>query len=225
MDVADEDSVREAFARIDAWCPDGLDAVVTFAGVGVIGPLMDLPVQAVERVLDVNVLGTHRTVRGAWPLLRRAGGRVVLIGSETGSQHAFPLNGPYAMSKHAIEAYADALRRELMFVGIQVVLLQPGPFRTTMTTGMSAAFEAVPADSPVKGLANSAVPRVTQEEARMSDPALLAEVAYRAATARRPRHRYSVLPHRERALLSRLPVPVVDALIRWEFRRRRSREA
>src|SRR5699024_11538306 len=60
--------------------------------------------------------------------------------SETGPQHGMPMNGPYAMSKHAVEAYADSLRRELMFLGIDVVLVQPGPFRTGMTASIRRRF-------------------------------------------------------------------------------------
>lgn len=185
-----------------------------------IGPLMDLPVARIERVLDVNVLGTHRTVRAAWPLLHRARGRVVLIGSATGWQHALPMNGGYAMSKHAIEAYADALRRELMFAGVGVVLVQPGPFRTDSTAAIVAAFDAVPTESPFRALAQAAKTRVAREDATANDPALLAQAVYAAATARRPRARYSVLPHRGRAGLDRLPVPVVDGLLKAALRQR-----
>ena len=67
------------------------------------------------------------------------------------------LNGPYAMSKHAIEAYSDALRRELMFVGVPVIVVQPGPFRTDMVGGIDAAFAAsVRPDSPFARLAGRA---------------------------------------------------------------------
>ncbi len=213
MDVADATSVEKALDRVEVWAPDGLDAVATFAGIGCIGPLMDIPVSKVEQVLDVNVLGTHRTVRASWRLVERAGGRVVLIGSEVGWQHALPLNGPYAMSKHAIEAYADALRRELMFVGVDVVLLQPGPFRSSMTSRIAPVMEAVPRDSPFKPLAMDATTRLATVASHASDPAVLAEATYRAATVPRPRTRYSVRPHRGRALLNRLPVPLVDRLL------------
>lgn len=218
MDVTDSASIEAGLRRVGDWAPGGLDALVTFAGVTGIGPLMDLPANSIQRVLDINVLGTHRTVRASWPHLRRAGGRIILIGSETGSQHALPLNGPYAMSKHAVEAYADALRRELMFLGTTVVLMQPGPFRTTMTSGVEATFDAVAQDSPFKYLATAAMGRIAGEEAGASDPSVLADAVFEAATATRPRTRYPVKQHRGRALLDRLPVPVVDRLLRLALR-------
>lgn len=218
MDVRDDASVDDAVRQVGEWAPDGVDVVATFAGIGGIGPLMDSSTDDLFRVLDVNVLGTHRTVRASWRMLRRPGGRVVLIGSETGWQHAMPLNGPYAMSKHAIEAYADALRRELMFVGLDVVLMQPGPFRSAMTVWITNTFEAVSEESPFKPLARAAAERVADEDARASDPALLAEAVFAAATTPRPRDRYRVRNNRERSILSRLPVKAVDELLRRSLR-------
>ncbi|GAB5015436.1 hypothetical protein MAHJHV65_20050 [Mycobacterium avium subsp. hominissuis] len=52
---------------------------------------------------------------------------------------------PYALTKHAIEAYGDALRRELSHVGIPVTIIQPGPFRTTMTGSIGDQIELSPA--------------------------------------------------------------------------------
>lgn len=218
MDVTDDASVEAAVAEIDAWCPRGLDAVITYAGVGGIGPLMDTTPEAMATVLDVNVLGTHRTVRASWPLLQRARtGRVILIGSETGAQHAMPLNGPYAMSKHAIEAYADSLRRELMFVGGTVVLIQPGPFRTAMSSVVSSTFEAVAHDSAFKPLAVAATAHLGDEMEGAADPAVLAEAVFEAATTSRPRTRYAVGTDPGRARLNRLPVPVADRLIKFSL--------
>ncbi|MDO5629466.1 MAG: SDR family NAD(P)-dependent oxidoreductase [Mobilicoccus sp.] len=214
MDVTDDASVEAAIALVDDWSPRGLDAVVTYAGIGGIGPLMDTPPAAMAKVLDVNVLGTHRTVRASWPLIHRAGGRIILIGSETGWMHAMPLNGTYAMSKHAIEAYADALRREVMFVGGTVVLLQPGPFRSAMTSEVSAMFGAVAEDSMFKPLAVAATAHLGTAMDKASDPAILAAAVVDAATTARPRTRYSVRPDRSRARLNRLPVPVVDRILK-----------
>lgn len=118
------------------------------------------------------------------------------------------------MSKHALEAYADALRRELMFVGVDVVLMRPGPFRSAMTQRIVPVLDAVPEDSPFKPLAVAGAPRVEQEHARASDPAILADAVFRAATTRRPRARYAVRLHRGRELMDRLPVVVVDRLLK-----------
>ncbi len=223
MDISDGTSVSEAMHIVEEWSPGGLDALVTFAAIGGIGPLMETPSERLSKVMDINVVGTHRTVLAGWRLVQRAGGRVILIGSEAGSQHSMPLNGPYAMSKHAMEAYADALRRELMFVGVPVVLMQPGPFRTEMISRVPGVFESVPAESPFKPLADYAVRRLSGLDSKASDPSLLADAVFDAATASRPRIRYPVGINRSRALLDLLPVAAVDGVLKLALTHSESR--
>ncbi|WP_010541136.1 SDR family NAD(P)-dependent oxidoreductase [Dietzia alimentaria] len=188
-----------------------LDTVITFAGILGIGPLGETDPERVQKVLDVNVMGTVRTVHALFDLLRESGGRVVLISSETGPQHGMPMNGAYAMSKHAIEAYGDALRRELMFLGMDVVVVQPGPFRTGMTASIRRRFQ----ESTVRGSVFAAMAEVMGEMAAgeddaASDPAVLAQAVWTAGTTARPRHRYAVRWNLGRRLLDHLPVPLVD---------------
>ena len=197
------DRVRSDFGR--------LDAVISFAGILGIGPLGETDPERVQKVLDVNVMGTVRTVHALFDLLRESGGRVVLISSETGPQHGMPMNGAYAMSKHAIEAYGDALRRELMFLGMDVVMVQPGPFRTGMTASIRRRFQ----ESTVRGSAFAAMAEVMGEMAAgeddaASDPSVLAQAVWTAGTTARPRHRYAVRWNLGRRLLDHLPVPLVD---------------
>lgn len=215
LDVADSASVDKAIERLDAACPRGLDCVVNFAGILRVGALVEIAEADLARVLDVNLMGTYRVNKAVFPLLRRGGGRIVNVSSETGWQRALPLNGPYAISKHAVEAYSDALRRELMFVDVPVVVIQPGPFRTGMTGGIERAFGAATIEgSPFERLTRRVGRAAAREQDGGHDPDVLAEVVWTAATTPRPRTHYSVRPDRVRSVLHRLPVRVVDALLR-----------
>lgn len=188
-----------------------LDAIITFAGILGIGPLGEIDPDRVQNVLDVNVMGTVRTVQALFGLLHESGGRVVLISSETGPQHGMPMNGAYAMSKHAIEAYGDALRRELMFLGLDVVLVQPGPFRTGMTASIRRRFqESTVPGSPFAAMAAVMGEMAAGEDTKATDPSVLAETVWKAGTTDRPRHRYAVRWDLGRRLLDHLPVPLVD---------------
>jgi NAD(P)-dependent dehydrogenase (short-subunit alcohol dehydrogenase family) len=212
MDVTCQESVDAAFEHVD---PAQLAAVVNFAGVLGVGPLMEVPAEKLQRILDINVLGTHRVNRAAFRLLRAGGGRIINISSETGWQRALPMNGPYAMSKHAVEAYSDALRRELMLVGVPVVVIQPGPFRTSMTADLGPVLRATVADdSPFAKLARRTARGAARESAKAHDPAELAEVVWTAGTVARPRARYAVGTDPMRRLLHHLPVPLTDRLLR-----------
>jgi len=193
----------------------GVDAVVNFAGVLAVGSLVEIAESDMIRVLDVNVLGTWRVNRALFPLVRERRGRIVNISSETGWQTGMPFNGPYAMSKHAIECYSDALRRELALLGVPVVKIQPGPFRTSMTGGIERRFTAAAEASAYFGpVLRRMLPMLAREQARASDPAELAKVVVEACEARRPRRVYSVRPDPTRRVLSWLPDGVVDRILR-----------
>ena len=214
IDVTDTDSVNAAVAVAQEHAPDGLDAVVTFAGWMFVGSLVEADDEDMRRIFDINVLGTYRVIKGAFPLIHRAGGRVVTISSETGWQKALMLNGPYAMTKHAVEAYTDALRRELMVLGIPVSTVQPGPFRTNMVAGIRASFDRAAGKSTYfKGLTTRVGDMAVQEQDSAHDPSVLAEAVWRAATADRPRRRYSVRPDLQRRIMNRVPDAVLDPLL------------
>ncbi|MGB5376309.1 MAG: SDR family NAD(P)-dependent oxidoreductase, partial [Polyangiales bacterium] len=189
-------------------------------GVMGIGSLTDIPEERLARILDINVMGTYRVNKTFLPLVEAAKGRIINLSSETGWQSAAPFNGPYAMSKHAIEAYSTALRRELALLGIKVVTIQPGAFRTSMVAGIEDAFTAAEAETPkfaqalrkLKGLAGKEI-----ESAR--DPDILAQVIETALTTKRPKPVYSVKPDKLRSAIEKLPLRTADRLYLAVLRR------
>lgn len=107
----------------------GLYAVVNNAGVGLMAPLIELEEEDLEFILDVNVYGPYRITKAFAPLLIESKGRVVNIGSIAGVQTR-TFYGPYSMSKHALEAYTDALAVELAKFEVSVSIIDPGGFRS-----------------------------------------------------------------------------------------------
>jgi NAD(P)-dependent dehydrogenase (short-subunit alcohol dehydrogenase family) len=214
LDVTDSASVEEA-ARTVASSVDGLDAVINFAGVLAVGSVLEIGEEELRRVLDVNVLGTYRVNRAFFPLVHARQGRIVNISSETGHQQGAPFNGAYAMSKHAVEAYSDALRRELAFLGVPVVKMRPGPFRTGMVEGIERAFTRAAEESTHFGATIERVMHLAiRENDKAHDPEVLARAVHRALTVRRPRAAYPVKEDRARSLLDRLPTRWSDAILR-----------
>lgn len=219
MDVTDGASIQSAYDAVTSQT-DRLDGIVNFAGVMGIGSLTDIPEERLARILDVNVMGTYRVNKKFFPLVAAAEGRIINISSETGWQSAAPFNGPYAMSKHAIEAYSTALRRELALLGVKVITIQPGAFRTDMVAGIERAFTAAEAETPkfaavlrkLKSLAGKEI-----ESAR--DPDILAQVVEHALTVKHPKPVYSVKPDKLRSALEHLPLRASDRLYLAVLRR------
>lgn len=219
VDVTDSASVAELRASVGE-SVDRLDALVTFAGVVGVGPLVEISDDDFRRVLDVNVLGSYLVVRHLFPLLHAAQGRIVLMSSETGWQTAMPFNGPYAMSKHAVEAFGDSLRRELSLLDMAVVKIQPGAFRTGMVASLMDRFERLAEESShYRRVLLAARKRIPQEERRAGDPEDLAALVERVLTTARPKPAYRINTNPRSAALDALPVRLVDRLLREALRR------
>jgi short-subunit dehydrogenase len=102
-----------------------LDVVVANAGFGVVGPVERLTLDDYRRQFETNVFGVLRTVQAALGPLRAVRGRLVILGSVAG-HIATPGSSPYAMSKFAVHALAEALGHELAPSGVSVTLVSPG---------------------------------------------------------------------------------------------------
>jgi NAD(P)-dependent dehydrogenase (short-subunit alcohol dehydrogenase family) len=121
LDVSDEASVQAAVTAAGE-----LDAVVNNAGVPGSGPLETYPLDSFRRVLEVNAVGPLRVAQALVPRWRERGSGVLVNVSSVQGKIGTPLEGPYAASKHALEALSESLYFELGHFGIRVVIIEPG---------------------------------------------------------------------------------------------------
>jgi len=114
-----------------------IDVLINNAGAGKTGPMADVPLDIVRHVFEVNVFGTLAVTQAAIPKMAEKGaGRIIIVSSIAGVMSG-PSFGPYSMSKHALEAMGKALRAELAIQGIDVTLLNPGPYDTGFNDQMA----------------------------------------------------------------------------------------
>jgi NAD(P)-dependent dehydrogenase (short-subunit alcohol dehydrogenase family) len=197
LDVTDADSIKNAVARVAAAVgEDGLYGLMNNAGTVVAGPLELVPIESFEAQMHVNVTGLTAITQALLPLIRKARGRIVITGSESG-KNSLPLFGPYCASKHAVEAIADALRIELKKFGVSVSLLEPGSVDTALwektRQGSQDAAGLKPDAAKLYRRDLNALAKLTKMQARMAIPAeRVAQIALRAFTCRRPRARYVI---------------------------------
>lgn len=221
LDVADAASRASAAAALEAALGDaGLAGLVNNAGIAVAGPLEFLDLDRLRAQLEVNVIGLVGVTQICMPSLRRAGGRIVHIGSSSGYVAA-PLMGAYSASKYAVEAISDSQRRELADSGVGVSLVEPGAIATPIWEKGLAQGDELMKQMPARAheLYGPAIERLRQYaregNARAIPAERVADAVVHALTAARPRTRYRV--GRDAQLqwwLSRiLPDRAADALI------------
>jgi short-subunit dehydrogenase len=124
-------------AKVAEW---EIDVLINNAGAGQTGPMADVPIERVRHLFEVNVFGTLAVTQAVLPsMTRRGAGRIIIVSSIAGVM-AGPAFGPYSMTKHALEAMGKAMRAELGGQGIDVTLLNPGPYLTGFNDRMAASM-------------------------------------------------------------------------------------
>ena len=130
LDITDAKDI----AKVDKW---NLDVFVANAALGQTGPLSLIPLERLRAVFEVNVFGTFAiTQRVAQAMRKKRAGRIIVT-SSIGGVRAGVGSGPYTMTKHAIQAFGTALRAELKMFGVDVCLINPGPYATGFNDRMA----------------------------------------------------------------------------------------
>ncbi|HTY17382.1 MAG TPA: SDR family oxidoreductase [Myxococcota bacterium] len=198
LDVTDAASREAAVRRVaEAAGGEGLHGLVNNAGIVVASPVEFLDLGALRRQLEVNVVGLVAVTQAFLPLLRAARGRIVHIGSSSG-YIAAPLMAPYSASKYAVEAIADAMRRELAGSGVAVSLVEPGAIATPIwDKGVEMGDELVRTLPPQAiDFYGERIERLRayarKAPAQAIPPERVAEAVRHALAAPRPRTRYRV---------------------------------
>jgi NAD(P)-dependent dehydrogenase (short-subunit alcohol dehydrogenase family) len=218
LDVTDQSTITAAAAEIEATVgKGGLQGLVNNAGIAVGGLLEFLPMEQLRRQLDVNVVGQVAVTQALIPCLRRGGGRIVNMSSIAGFS-ASPVSGPYAASKHALEALSDALRLELRPWKIHVALIEPGKIQTPIWQKSLADVQAMLADYPPQAqelygpLIEMGVTRVSKTKGIPAEK--VAEAVAHALISDKPKIRYIVGKDAHiRLWLERLPDWIRDFII------------
>jgi NAD(P)-dependent dehydrogenase (short-subunit alcohol dehydrogenase family) len=224
LDVTSPAQIMSAAAAVELAVGErGLWGLFNNAGIAVRGPLECIPIDSLRQQLEVNVLGQVAVTQALLPLLRRARGRILTTGSIAGFS-TMPGLGPYSMSKHAIEAMSDALRRELRPWGIEVSLLEPGAIATDIWDKAASEFDETRKAPPgLVDLYGGLIESLNELSARAQRDASPIEVVTRdvvhAFTARRPRTRYCKGEGSgARKVLRHLPDRWMDAIMARTFR-------
>jgi len=196
---------------------DGLDGLVNNAGIVVGGPLEFIPIEALRKQFDVNVIGQIAVTQAFLPLLRIAHGRIVNMGS-IGGRVATPFQSPYNASKSAMESFTDSLRIELHPWGIHVCIIEPGNIATPIWKKSLAAFDEMSTDiSPrmydLYGYLMDGMRKYINKP-RTVPPSLVAEAVADALMSDKPEEHYLVgKDARSLVWLTYLPAGLKDWLI------------
>ncbi len=222
LDVTDPAQIVSAVDTVSGHVgPAGLTGLVNNAGIGVFGPLELTGVDTFRRILEINVTGQLALTQALLPLLRRAQGRVVMIGS-IGARFTPPFVGSLAATKSALASMTEALRQELAPWNIRVVLVEPASIHSAAVGKLDHDTRQLMEQATPEGRAlyQDAFGRLVASFSALhekgSAPAVVARTVAHALTARRPRARYLTGKngYRMAFMAAVLPTRVQDGLRR-----------
>ncbi len=169
-----------------------IDVLINNAAIGDSGPLAEIDLERVRRVLDVNVFGALELTRKFIPrMAERKSGRIIFIGSMAGLMPT-PFLAPYGMSKFALESIAFSLRTEMKAFGVKVVMVNPGGYHTDFNQkNIGKKYEWI--DSSVLYKGHMDVIKKSEDmivRSELKDTSSIARQIVRAVEDKRPKRRY-----------------------------------
>lgn len=196
FDVTDEEAVKEAGVKVAGHLDDEpLTGLINNAGVGIGGPLLEIPLEQFRKQIEVNLIGVLHTTQAFAPLLKAKGGkkagRVIHIGS-AGGKVAYPFMGPYHTSKFGLEGFNESLRRELMILDIESIIVAPASIDTPIWSKADdvdfSQYENTAFAKPLRKFVKS-MHEIGESGLK---PEKVADVIYTALTAHNPKTRYAI---------------------------------
>lgn len=191
VDVTEPDTVAAAMdAAIKQF--GQIDVLINNAGFGAYGVLEATPIEKIRKQFEVNVVGLLSCTKAVLPHMRgRAQGTIINI-SSMGGKITFPLGTLYHGSKFAVEGMSEAMSYELDAIGIKVKLVEPGNIRSNFAETTLGNLDIDPSLTEYGPFLEKVMAGFEAAAAVSSEPTLVAEAIWQAATDQTDQMRYVV---------------------------------
>jgi len=207
MDVRSDESVKAAFNQLAG---EKLNMIVNNAGIDSYFPLSETPVDKFKEVFEVNVFGSYRVNQVFLPILKRPGGRIIHVSSES-VKISVPFM-PYPVTKQALEGYCRTLRQELRFLGIDVTVVRPGAIKTGFLENVRTMKNPVQ-DSLLAGPFGRFAGQAYREIGRIIEPEIAARFIYRIGQRKKTRPVHSINNDPKLSVTSWLPFSLLERMV------------
>ncbi|XLS30938.1 SDR family oxidoreductase [Flavobacteriaceae bacterium M23B6Z8] len=187
MDVRDQNAIANAIQEV-LKVENRIDVLINNAGMGITGPLEEIPLQEIKGVFDTNFYGPIEVIKAVLPQMRsQKSGLIINITSIAGYM-GLPYRSVYSATKGALELITEALRMEVKNFGIQVTNLAPGDFATNIASGRYHA--PLQKDSPYYKPYGNTLQMMDDHVDEGGDPKIVAQLIYRIISTNTPSVHY-----------------------------------
>ncbi|NMM51682.1 SDR family oxidoreductase [Paenibacillus aquistagni] len=178
LDVREEQQIQGAVNQVIKE-HGRIDVLINNAGYAVGGFVEDLDIETWREQFDTNVFGLIQMCKAVIPYMREARAGCIIQMSSISGRMAFPALGPYVSSKFAVEGFSETLRLELLPYGVDVVLVEPGSYRTKIwARGITSASQD---DTPNARFVSRIMEQVKKTGEQAQDPREVVDLLLRIA--------------------------------------------
>jgi NAD(P)-dependent dehydrogenase (short-subunit alcohol dehydrogenase family) len=189
LDVRDVNSIRAAVSKVIE-TSGRLDVVINNAGVGITGPLEEIPMQEMKNNFETNFFGPIEVMKAVLPQMRsQKAGLIINITSIAGYM-GLPYRGIYSASKGALELITESLRMEVKSFGVHITNVAPGDFATNIASGRFHA--PVIQGSAYESAYGNTLKAMDEHVDSGSNPTEMAEAVYKIIQTPEPKIHYKV---------------------------------
>jgi NAD(P)-dependent dehydrogenase (short-subunit alcohol dehydrogenase family) len=187
LDIRNNDSVQGAVSGIMEQF-QRIDILINSAGLGLAGPLEEIPFEEIYNLFETNFFGTIRVIKYIVPIMRKQGNGLIVNMSSIGGRIGLPFQSIYSSSKFAIESLTEALRIELKAFGIKVCMIEPGDYHTN---AISNRRNIIPRkESPYHRRLKDFFDLLDNHITKGGNPEVLGKLILRITASKKPRLRY-----------------------------------
>ncbi|WP_416825109.1 oxidoreductase [Ectobacillus polymachus] len=172
LDVTSEESMKQFLPALEEL--QQVHVLVNNAGYAAGGFVEEIPLEEYKRQFETNLFGVIRVTQAVLPFMRKQRyGKIINMSSISG-RIGFPGISPYVASKHALEGWSECLRLEVKPFGIEVILIEPGSYKTNIWSSGKHITEASES-SPYYDYMSQIESYLDKGESKFGDPKEVAE--------------------------------------------------
>lgn len=201
-DITDPEELDGAAAKFNGV---RFDAIAHFAGIYDMNSLIEISERDFEKICRINFFGAFFVNKKFFKQLKEKG-KIIITSSELAPLDPLPFTGLYAMTKTALEKYADALRMEVNSLGVSVSVIRPGAVNTNLINDSTAALDRLCDNTELYSCnAKNFRAIVNSVETKSVSPEKIAKTLEKALKAKKPRYVYNLNRNFWLRLLSAMP--------------------
>ena len=186
MDVTEIESIQAGINHIIE-DKGRIDVLINNAGFGIAGAIEHTTISKAKEQFETNFFGTVRLIKSVLPIMHKQDSGLIITISSIGGLVGLPYQGMYSASKFAVEGLAESLNKELYSSSINVVLVEPGDFKTSFTEKRE-----IPKNANQSDTFQNTLNIIENDESSGQDPIIIGKLLNKIINKSNPRLRYTV---------------------------------